>query len=44
MRVMFSTYGSREDVEPMVGLTVQPGAEECDAPVAPGVMPTGGCR
>jgi hypothetical protein len=32
MRVLLSTYGSREDVEPMVGL------------VATGAMPTGGWR
>lgn len=36
MRVLLSTYLSRRDVEPTVGL-----AEECDAPVATGVMPTG---
>jgi hypothetical protein len=30
-RVLLSMYGSRRDVEPMVGLAVQPGAEECDA-------------
>jgi vancomycin aglycone glucosyltransferase len=52
MRVLLSTYGSRGDVEPMVGLAVQsralaemrvcaPPDEECDAPVATGVMPTG---
>jgi vancomycin aglycone glucosyltransferase len=73
MRVLLSTYGSRGDVEPMVGLAVQSqalgaevrvcapadlppraaelvaarvesvavAAEECDAPVATGVMPTG---
>lgn len=34
MRVLLTTYGSRGDVEP----------EECDAPVATGVMPTGGWR
>jgi vancomycin aglycone glucosyltransferase len=99
MRVLSSTYGSRVDVEPMMGLAVQMGAlgaevrvcappdfaellagvgvplvpigqplrlaglvsraaelvaaqfdtvaaaaEECDAPVATGVMPTGGSR
>jgi hypothetical protein len=74
MLVLLSTYGSRGDVEPMVGLAVQMGtlgaevrmcappvrpqrtaesvaakfdtvaaaAEECDAPVATDVMPTGG--
>jgi UDP:flavonoid glycosyltransferase YjiC (YdhE family) len=34
MRVLLSTYGSRGDVEPMVGLAVQLralGAEGCDA-------------
>jgi UDP:flavonoid glycosyltransferase YjiC (YdhE family) len=36
MRVVLSTYGSRGGVEPMAGL-----AEECDAPVATRVMPTG---
>jgi len=36
MRVCLSTYGTRGDVEPTVGL-----GEECDAPVATGVMPTG---
>jgi hypothetical protein len=48
MRVLLSTYGSRGDVEPMVGLAMQLGAlgaemraEECDAPVATGVMSTG---
>jgi vancomycin aglycone glucosyltransferase len=53
MRVLLSTYGSRGDVEPMVGLAVQsralgakmrvcaPPDEECDAPVATCVMPTG---
>jgi vancomycin aglycone glucosyltransferase len=76
MRVLLTTYGSRGDVEPMVGLTVQSralgaevrvcappdfadlpppaaelaaaqfdtvaaAAEECDAPVATGVLPTG---
>jgi UDP:flavonoid glycosyltransferase YjiC (YdhE family) len=44
MRVLLSTYGSRADVEPMVGLAVQLralGAEGCDAPVATGVTPAG---
>jgi UDP:flavonoid glycosyltransferase YjiC (YdhE family) len=42
MRVLLSTYGSRGDVEPMVGLAVQlraVGAEGCDALVATGVTP-----
>lgn len=43
MRALLSMYGSREDVEPM-GLAVQVRAEECDAPVATGVMPTGEWR
>ena len=68
MRVLLSTYGSRGDVEPMVGLAVQvrtpplsaadlppsaaelvaarfdtftAAAEQCDASVVAGVMPTG---
>jgi hypothetical protein len=44
MRVLLSTYGSRRDVEPMVGLAVQLralGAEGCDSLVATGVMPAG---
>ena len=44
MRVLLSTYRSRGDVEPMVELAEQLGAKECDAPVATGLMPTGGCR
>ena len=47
MRVLLSTYGSRGDVEPMVGLAVQLralGAEGCDALVATGVTPAGGWR
>lgn len=36
MRALLSMYGSREDVEPRVG--------RWDAPVATGVMPTGGWR
>ena len=49
MRVLLTTYGSRGDVEPMVGLAVRVRAlgaavEECDALVATGVMPTGGWR
>jgi len=43
---LLSTYGSRGDVEPMVGLaaqfdTVAAVAEGCDALVATGVMPAG---
>jgi hypothetical protein len=44
MRVLSSTYGSREDVEPMVGLAVRLralDAEGCDPLVATGVTPTG---
>ena len=44
MRVLLSAYGSRGDVEPMVGFTVRLralGAEGCDALVAGGVMPAG---
>jgi vancomycin aglycone glucosyltransferase len=44
MRVLLSTYGSRGDVEPMVGLAVRLralGTEGCDALVATGVMPAG---
>jgi hypothetical protein len=44
MRVLLSTYGSRGDVEPMVGLAVQLrtlGPEGCDALVATGVTPAG---
>ena len=44
MRVLLSAYGSREDVEPMVGPVVQLralGAKGCDALVATGVTPTG---
>lgn len=44
MRVLLSTYESRGDLEPMVGLAVRSralGAEGCDAPVATGVMPAG---
>ena len=55
-----STYGSRGDVEPLVGVAVRlralgaevrgcappdcAAAAERDAPVATGVMPTGGWR
>lgn len=38
MRVLLSRYGSRGDVEQMVGLAV---AKGCDALVATGVMPAG---
>jgi hypothetical protein len=44
MRVLLSTYGSRRDVEPMVGPAVQLralGAEGRDALVTTGVTPTG---
>jgi hypothetical protein len=44
MRVLLSTYGSRGDIEAMVGLAVQLralGAEGCEALVATGVMPAG---
>jgi UDP:flavonoid glycosyltransferase YjiC (YdhE family) len=44
MRALLSTYGSRGDVEPMVGLAVRLrvlSAEGYDAPVATGVMPAG---
>jgi hypothetical protein len=49
MRVLWTRYGSRRKVEPMMGLAVQLGAlapavERCDAPVATGVAPTGGWR
>jgi vancomycin aglycone glucosyltransferase len=52
MRVLLLTYGSRGDVESMVGLAAQSralgaeirlcatAAEECDALVATGVIPT----
>ena len=33
MRVLLSTYVSREDVEPMLGLAVQLGALGAEAPV-----------
>ncbi len=44
MRVLLSAYGSRGDVEPMVGLAVRLralGAEGCDALATTGVMPIG---
>jgi hypothetical protein len=42
MRLLLSTYGSRGDVDPMVGLAVQfdTAAEGCDALVP--AMPAGG--
>jgi UDP:flavonoid glycosyltransferase YjiC (YdhE family) len=39
MRALLTTYGSRGDVQPLVGLAVQ-----VRAPRAAGVMPTGGWR
>ena len=47
MWVLLSTYGSRGDVEPMVGLAVQSralAAEGCDALVATRVTPAGVSR
>jgi hypothetical protein len=49
MLVLLSTYGSRGNVAPMVGLAVRLGAiaaaaEEWSAPVATGVMTSGGWR
>jgi hypothetical protein len=46
MLVSSTTYGSRGDVEPVVGFAVQLGAlaaaaEEWDTPVATGLVPTG---
>jgi UDP:flavonoid glycosyltransferase YjiC (YdhE family) len=44
MRVLLSTYGSRGDVEPTVGLAAQLralGAEECGALVATSMTPAG---
>jgi hypothetical protein len=44
MDVLLSTYGSRGDAEPMVGLAVQSralGAEGFDALAATGVTPAG---
>ena len=44
MRVLLSTYRSRGDVKPIVGLAAQLralGAEGCDARVATGVTPAG---
>jgi hypothetical protein len=43
MIVFLVIYGSRVEFE-LIGLAVQLGAAECDAPVAPVVMPAGGCR
>jgi hypothetical protein len=49
MRVLLSAHGLRGDAEAMVGIAVRLGApgaaaQPCDAPVAAGVMPTGGWR
>jgi tRNA nucleotidyltransferase/poly(A) polymerase len=47
MHVLLSTYGSRGDVEPMVGGAVRLralGAKGCDAPFATGVTPAGVSR
>jgi UDP:flavonoid glycosyltransferase YjiC (YdhE family) len=54
MRALLTTYGSRGAVDPVVGLAaelvaaqfdaVAAAAEECHAPVATGVMPTGAWR
>jgi hypothetical protein len=46
MRVLFSTYEVRGDVSTTVGLAgaLAAAPEECDAPAATGVMPTGGWR
>jgi hypothetical protein len=49
MRVLLSRYGSRGDVQPLVGVAAQKRAlgaeaEEWDTPVAISVMPAGGCR
>jgi hypothetical protein len=44
MRVLSSTYGSRGEAEPMVGLAVRLralGAEGLDAPAAGGMVPAG---
>jgi len=44
MRVLLSTYGSRGDIDPMVGGAVQLralGAERCDSLVATGMTPAG---
>jgi hypothetical protein len=44
MRVLLTTYGSRGDVDPMVGLAVRLralGAEGFDAPAAGGMVPAG---
>ena len=44
MRVLSSTYGSRGDVDPMVGLAVRLrafGAEGSDALAAGGMVPAG---
>ena len=49
MLVLLSTHESRGDVAPIVGLAVQLSAiaaraEERNAPVATGLMPSGGWR
>jgi vancomycin aglycone glucosyltransferase len=49
MRVLLSKYGSRGDVQPLVGLAVQERAlgaeaEEWDVPPATSVMLAGGWR
>jgi hypothetical protein len=44
MRVLLTTYGSRGDVDAMVGLAVRLralGAEGCDALAAGGMVPAG---
>jgi hypothetical protein len=44
MRVLSSTYGSRGNVDPMVGLAVRLralGAERCDALATGGMVPAG---
>ena len=42
MRALLMMYGSRGEVEPME-FAVPLRAEECDAPLVTGLMPTGGC-
>jgi hypothetical protein len=49
MGVLLPKYGSRGDVQPLVGLAMQERAlgaeaEQWDEPVATSVMPTGGWR
>lgn len=43
MRVLLSTYGALGDVKPVLGVAVLGAlrAEECDAPFATGMTPTG---